>query len=144
MAWHLPAWKIPPYTSFALGSIETAASVFPMEVWVCGGGRQERGIWVREGERALIVLLCRKKNVLLDVKQFLRLWYKNHLFLRVPEEGMISYSWLFDEHINFLAKFPSDFMNGEVILWFSLSLGFTYGVSLNNGLKKTKNKKTKP
>lgn len=64
-----------------------------MEECACGVERQERGTRVREGKKTLIILSCRKKkNVLLDVKQFLRPCYKNHPFLWVPEEGLISYS----------------------------------------------------
>lgn len=83
--------------------------VFPMEECACGVERQERGTRVREGKKTLIILSCRKKkNVLLDVKQFLSPCYKNHPFLWVPEEGLISYSWLFDEHIN---------CPGKISLW---------------------------
>lgn len=45
---------------------------------------------------------------------------------------MISCLGLFNEHTNCVGKNSVfDFMNGEVILRFSLFLGFTYGVSLN-------------
>lgn len=55
----------------------------------------------------------KKKNALLDVKQPIRLCYKDHHFTRVPEEGMISYSWLFDEHTNCTGKNSAfDFVNG--------------------------------
>lgn len=66
----------------------------------------------------------------------MRLCYKDHHFIWVPEEGMISYLWLFDEHTNCTGKNSVfDFMNGEVILRFSSILGFTYGVSLKNDKK---------
>lgn len=118
------------------GQHRDTARVFPMEVWVYGEGREERGTWVRKGEKVLTVFLFvgKKQKILLDVKQSVRLCSKNCLFTWEPEEGMISYLWLFDEHTNCTGKISVfDFMNGEVILRVSLPPGFTSGVSLKNG-----------
>lgn len=136
MAWHLPTWKIPSYPFFVLGSIETQHKSLPygsMSVWRREGGKRNMGKERRKSSNCL--LICwEKKKILLDVKQSVRLCSKNCLFTWEPEEGMISYLWLFDEHTNCTGKISVfDFMNGEVILRVSLPPGFTSGVSLKNG-----------
>lgn len=96
-----------------------AASV---RAWRYGGRKRNR-----EEETAFrSVLLLVQKTALLDVKQPMRLCYKDHHFIWVPEKRMISYSWPFDEHTNCTGKNSVfDFMNGEVIPSLSLFLGFT-------------------
>lgn len=99
----------------------------------CPRAGGERGTGEGEEEKALRVLLLVQNPALRDAKHSTRLCYKDQRFLWVPEEGMISYSWLFDEHTNCTGKNSAfDFVNAEVILRFSLFLGFTYRVSLNN------------
>lgn len=51
------------------GQHRDTARVFPMEVWVYGEGREERGTWVRKGEKVLTVFLFVGKK-----KKFFLMW----------------------------------------------------------------------